>query len=308
MHELLQKATTFARSSATVLISGENGTGKELFARLIHDCSRRAHGRFCSVNCAALPENLAESEMFGHERGAFTGADRLRIGRFEWCHEGTLHLDEISEIEPAFQAKLLRALEQNEIQRVGSNETISTDVRIVATTNRDLHKFVQEGRFREDLFYRLNVLRLELPPLRERREDIPLLANQFLQKFRVESRVELRGFSKLALAALCDYSWPGNVRQLKNAVLSACIVAESPLIEVHDLPRFEKPLRGEQGLPMWMYQTTLEEIERTVIVENLNRLKGNKSDVARVLGVTTRTLANKLRQYREMGLLTFDTN
>jgi DNA-binding NtrC family response regulator len=305
MHKLVCQATSFARSSATVLVTGENGTGKELFARLIHDASDRAASRFGRVNCAALSESLTESELFGHERGAFTGADRTRIGRFEWANGGTLLLDEISEIGTSFQAKLLRVLEQNEIQRVGSNETIPTDVRIVATSNRDLASSIGEGKFREDLFYRLNVLRLDLPSLRERREDIPLLANLYLQKFREESSIPVRGFSKRALSVLCDYYWPGNVRQLRNVVLSACIMAESPLIEVHDLPGLEQPVSAER-LPAWMYRSSLEEIERKVIIENLNRMKGNKSVVAGILGVTTKTLSNKVRQYRELGLISME--
>lgn len=305
MHELVNKAVSFARSSATVLITGENGTGKELFARLLHDSGSRPSGRYARVNCAALSEHLIESELFGHEKGAFTGADGSRIGRFEWAAGGTLLLDEISEINLRIQAKLLRVLEENEIQRIGSNETIKTNVRVVATSNRDMLEQVRKGEFREDLYYRLNVLRLGLPALRERPQDIPLLANLFLKRYRGESRHAIQGFSKEAMQLLCKYSWPGNVRQLRNSILSACVVAESELIQEKDLACLDQPAITSQ-IPSWMFQSNLEEIERRLILEHLVRARGNKTAVASVLGVTTRTLTNKINKYRAEGVIPAD--
>lgn len=301
MHDLINKAIAFARSSANVLITGENGCGKELFAKLIHNSSPRSNERFARINCAALSENLIESELFGHEKGAFTGADSRRIGRFEWAEKGTLLLDEISEIPVATQAKMLRVLEENEYQRIGSNETIRSDVRVVATSNRDLTDMVGLGEFRQDLYFRLNVLRIHLPSLRERPEDIPLLANLFLQKHRHEAGKPITGFDKKALAAICSYAWPGNVRELRNAILHACIVAQSETIGVDDLPELGEANRNER-VPCWMLSTRLDEIERQVILENLKRAGGNKTIAAEILGVTTRTLANKLKLYREQGL------
>ena len=301
MHELVNKAIRFARTTATVLVTGENGTGKELVARLIHDFSPRSAERFVRINCAALSESLVESELFGHEKGAFTGADQMRQGRFEWARGGSLLLDEISEIGVAAQVKLLRALEENEIQRVGSNDTIRTDVRIIATSNQELAEQIAKGEFREDLYYRLNVLRIQVPPLRDRAEDIPFLANHFVRQFASEAPSSPTRFSKAALAALCQYTWPGNIRQLKNVVLSAAIMAGSSTIEVDDLPDLDPPLRASR-LPAWMFETSLAEIERRVIVESLSRLNGNKTLVARILGVTTRTLTNKVNRYRQDGL------
>jgi DNA-binding NtrC family response regulator len=302
MHDLVSRALSFARSSATVLITGENGTGKELFARLIHDHSQRSQHRFAQVNCAALSESVIESELFGHERGAFTGADRNREGRFEWAHKGTLLLDEISEVSVGLQAKLLRVLEEGELQRVGSNEAIGTDVRVVATSNRELRQQVADGKFRQDLYYRLNVLRIHLPSLRSRPEDVPVLANMFLQRFKSESQHEIRSFSREALNILYHYSWPGNVRQLRNVIHCACVLAKSAMIEAHDLPELEAP-RRECELPDWLLDMPLDEIERQVILQSLLRCDGNKTEVASVLGVTTRTLANKIKGWREQGLL-----
>lgn len=301
MHELISKAIAFARSSANILITGENGCGKELFAKLIHQSSQRSGERFARINCAALSENLIESELFGHEKGAFTGAHGQRIGRFEWAEGGSLLLDEISEIPVATQAKMLRVLEENEYQRIGSNETIQSDVRVIATSNRNLTDMVALGEFRQDLYFRLNVLRIHLPALRERPEDIPLLANLFLQKHREESNEPIQGFDKKALAKICSYSWPGNVRELRNAILHACIVCQSNKIQVDDLPELGE-IKQIDKVPCWMLGTRLEEIERQVILENLKRTGGNKTMTAEVLGVTTRTLANKLKIYREQGI------
>ena len=301
MHDLINKAVAFARSSATILITGENGCGKELFAKLIHRSSERSKARFARINCAALSENLIESELFGHEKGAFTGAHGQRIGRFEWADGGSLLLDEISEIPVATQSKMLRVLEENEYQRIGSNETIRSDVRVIATSNRNLTDMVSLGEFRQDLYFRLNVLRIHLPALRERPEDIPLLANLFLQKYREESRGTIEGFEKKALAKICSHSWPGNVRELRNAILHACIVCQTNKITVTDLPELGE-IKQIDKVPCWMLGTRLDEIERQVILENLKRTGGNKTMTAEVLGVTTRTLANKLKLYREQGI------
>ncbi len=301
IHELISKAINYARSSATVLITGESGTGKELFARLIHKSSQRAKGRFARVNCAALSASLMESELFGHERGAFTGATERRLGRFEWARGGTLLLDEISEIPISLQAKMLRVLEENEFQRVGSNQDQIADVRIVATSNRNLAEQIENKTFREDLYYRLNVLWLDLPPLRQRPDDIPVLANHFAMQFRKDAKSDLKGFSKKALRKICEYHWPGNVRQLRNTIHAACVIAQGDHIEVDDLPEFEKaPMRK---IPAWMISMTLEEIERRMILEHLDRTHGSKTLAADVLGITTRTIANKLRNYQDQGLL-----
>jgi DNA-binding NtrC family response regulator len=303
MHEQVTRAISYARSSATVLLTGENGTGKELFARLIHHHSRRARQRLVAVNCAALAESVVESELFGHERGAFTGAESRREGRFEWASGGTLLLDEISEISPGMQAKLLRVMEEGEFQRVGSNEPLRVDVRIVATCNRDLRQCVADGTFREDLWFRLNMLRLHLPPLRERPEDIPLLAQHFFQRYRSEAAIELQGFSRETLARLCEYAWPGNVRQLRNAVLRACVVAKTPLIGCGDLPELEEPAAASRVLPEWLCELPLDEIERLVILQRLERKNGNRTEAATTLGVTPRTLANRIRAWRDQGKL-----
>ena len=302
MHDLVSKAIAFAKSSATVLITGENGTGKELFARLIHEASDRAELKYCQVNCAAFAQSLVESEFFGHERGAFTGADQPRIGQIEWTKGGTLLLDEVSEMDVGIQAKLLRVLEERNFRRVGSNESISSEARFLATSNRDLRKHIQEGKFREDLYYRLNVLRLNVPPLRERTEDIPVLANLFLQGFRVESQAQVTGIAPRAMNILCDYQWPGNVRQLRNAIMAACVVADSKLIDESHLPDLDDAAICND-LPDWLLRSSMEEIERRVIIACLTRANGNKTIVAKILGVTTRTLNNKVRQYRESGVL-----
>jgi DNA-binding NtrC family response regulator len=296
MHQVVDQALRFARSSATVLLTGESGTGKELVARLIHDRSPRAGQRYERVNCAALSETLMESELFGHQRGAFTGAVETRLGRFEWASGGTLLLDEVSELPLSVQAKLLRVLEQEEFQRVGDNETRRSNVRVIATTNRILQDEVNRAGFRADLYHRLNVLEIRLPPLRERPDDIPLLIGRFLLGFREEASVSLRGVSPTALQVLTQYAWPGNVRELRNVVHRACVLATTELIQPHDLP----PLSSGQDAmpPEWMHQT-LESIERQVILQTLRRFRGNKTATALHLGVTARTLTNKLKRYQQ---------
>ena len=298
MHDLVTQAQQYAQSSATVLLCGESGTGKELFARLIHDSSPRCHERFVRVNCAALSESLLESELFGHERGAFTGALERRIGRFEWAHGGTILLDEVSEIPVQLQAKLLRVLEENELQRVGSNLDQEIDVRVIATSNRDLGREVAEGNFREDLFHRLNVLQLSLPSLRSRPADIGLLAKQFVRQFANESSTPLRGISANALKKLETYSWPGNVRQLRNAIHRACVVARGSMVFPEDLHLIDEQA---STVPAWLLEKTLDEVEKLVILANLDRFKGNKTSAASHLGVSARTLSNKMKIYKQQG-------
>ena len=292
---------TVAPTEATVLITGESGTGKELVARALHCESARAEKPLVTVNCAALAENLLESELFGHEKGSFTGADRRREGRFAQANGGTLFLDEIGEMPLTLQSKLLRALQQGEVQRVGADAAITVDVRIIAATNRDLREEVAQKRFREDLYFRLNVICIEVPPLRDRAEDIPVLAAHFLERFASRNRKNVRGFSPQALACMLRYAWPGNVRELENAVERAVILCNGDLITERELPLVvtgPAPVDERQpeadaslaGLP-------LDTVERRAIEETLRQTGDNKSEAARQLGITRATLHNKLRKY-----------
>jgi DNA-binding NtrC family response regulator len=297
MNQLVKMATRYAASSASVMIVGESGTGKELFSRLIHSQSGRRSGNFVSVNCAAIPESLLESELFGHERGAFTGATQKRMGHFEQAHEGTLLLDEISEIPVALQAKLLRVIEEQEVRAVGSQQTRKLDVRIVATSNRDLTTEIKAGRFRNDLYHRLNVLEIQIPPLRERVSDIPGLVVHFAERFRSESLTGVKRITKDAMRKLVEYQWPGNVRELRNVIQRACIITDSDEITVDALPEWkpndpEDPSAETAGI-------TLAEAERRLILASLNRFGGNKKLAAAELGVTARTLSNKMKLYQE---------
>ena len=299
MQDVFRLAEQYARSFAPVLVCGESGTGKEGLARMIHAHSDRAAGPYARVNCAALSDGVLESELFGHERGAFTGAVERRVGRFEWASGGTLLLDEISEMPLPLQAKLLRVLEEAEFQRVGSNETIATDVRIIATSNRNLLKEVREGRFRNDLFYRVNVLELQVPPLRERRDDIAELTLYFAARFRHEGSPAINSVQEEAIQKLCEHTWPGNVRELRNVVRRACVLAERGTIactQFKELPKLET--RPSSTLT----EMKLGEAERHLILAALERNRGNKTAAARELGVTARTLQNKMRRYREQGL------
>jgi DNA-binding NtrC family response regulator len=293
MRRLTDEARRFSGSKVAVLIEGESGTGKELIARLIHEASPRSKKPFVRVNCAALSEHLVESELFGHERGAFTGAEQLRIGRFERADGGTLLLDEIGEMPSHLQAKLLRALEEEEIERVGGTRTVSVDVRIVATTNRDLDRECAQRNFRSDLLYRLGGVRLHLPPLRQRPEEIPSLVEHFIARFGPENPTPVTSASPRTIELLRAYSWPGNVRQLRNAVHRACLVARKPRLEPEDLPPLADPTTSHATRE----PRTLEEIERRVILETLRELGGNKTAAAERLGVTARTLLNKLKKY-----------
>ncbi|MFO7157009.1 MAG: sigma-54 dependent transcriptional regulator [Pseudomonadota bacterium] len=293
-----------AASNATILLLGESGTGKELVARAIHELSPRASGPFVPIDCAAIPESLLESELFGHEAGAFTGATRRKEGRFEKADRGTLFLDEVGEMSPAVQAKLLRAIQEGEFVRVGGTQPVRVDVRIVAATNRDLQQEVREGRFREDLYYRLHVVQIRLPPLRERHGDVPLLAAHFLRRFSEENRREFEGFSPEALRALEAYSWPGNVRELENAIERAVVLARGSRIELEDLPEtVREAVRQEGATPsdraiVIPFGTPMEEIERRVIEETLRRTGGDKALAARILGVSTRTIYRKIDRTR----------
>jgi len=284
VYQILERA---AQSDATVLISGESGTGKEVAARTLHGLSKRRASPFLCVNCAALSAGLLESELFGHERGAFTGADRMRKGRFELADGGTLLLDEVSEIDPALQAKLLRVLQERAFERVGSSETKRVDVRVIATTNRDLPAEVEKGRFRQDLYYRLNVLPVRLKPLRDRRDEIPLLAEHFLKKHG-------RKLSKGAMARLCGYDWPGNVRELANVIERASVLAPGEEITGETIAPW---LEGSARPPEATVGVALEDMERRVIEDNLKANGGNRERTARVLGITSRTLRDKLKRW-----------
>jgi two-component system response regulator HydG len=287
-----------APASATVLLQGESGTGKELAARLLHDLSPRSGGPFLPVNCAAIPETILESELFGYERGAFTGATQRKEGRFQRAHAGTLFLDEVGDMSPAVQVKLLRVLQDGVVERLGGTQPVQVDVRIVAATNRDLAAEVRAGRFRDDLFYRLAVVTVRLPPLRERREDVPMLATSFLRRLAEQNRRTVAGFTDAALQAMASHDWPGNVRELLHAVERAVVLCRGEVVDVGDLPepvRSAVPGRGPPSTTLSVpLGTPLEEIERLVIRETLRQTRGDKSLAARLLGVAPRTIYRKL--------------
>lgn len=301
MVRLLETVAQVAPSEATVLITGESGTGKELIAGAIHFNSGRKHGPFIKVNCAALTESLLESELFGHEKGAFTGAYRRKEGRFKMADGGTLFLDEVSEMPLPMQVKLLRVLQEREFTRVGGEETIKVDVRLVAATNKDLAREIENGRFREDLYYRLNVVTVEVPPLRHRAEDIPLLAQHFLDHFSQKNRRKIKGFTPQAMDKMLRYPWPGNVRELMNAVERAVVLSRSEYIDVSDLPFSIQDYRGKDvpspGRLINSVSIRLEELEREAVLKTLQATKGNKSEAARRLGITRKTLHKKLKKY-----------
>jgi two-component system response regulator HydG len=287
---------TAAGSEATVLIQGESGTGKEIIANAIHAQSKRARGPLVKLNCAAVPETLLESELFGHEKGAFTGADRRRIGRFEQAEGGTLFLDEVCEMHPRLQAKFLRALQEREIERLGSSTSIPVDVRIIAATNRDLEKALAEGILREDLYYRLNVILLQVPPLRERMEDVAILAMHFLRKYAAREGSTMSGIADDALAVLLGYGWPGNVRELENAVERAVVLGQGDRLRAQDLP---PPVHrgGDEQAPIVPAHLTLEEMEKLAIVQALRLTGGNKSEAAERLGIHRTSIYDKMRRY-----------
>lgn len=290
MRRLLDMLRQVAASEANVLLSGESGTGKELVARQVHKWSSRADRIFVPFNCAALPRDLAEAELFGHERGAFTGAHKERPGLFREADGGTLFLDEVSEIDLALQGKLLRVLQEGEVRPIGGSKSIKVDVRLVAASKANLKELVEEGRFRDDLFYRLNVITVHLPPLRERKEDVPLLADFFLQKYAQKNKRSLSGISRGAMDALVGYAWPGNVRELENTLERAVVLARGDSIEVEDLPSsfLQQPTAGDAiTLPMGI---PLAEMERRVLDHTLAVTKGNKKLAAHLLGISLRTV------------------
>ena len=303
MRALLETAAQVAASEATVLISGESGTGKELIAGAIHYNSMRKDGPFVKINCAAITETLLESELFGHEKGAFTGADRRKDGRFSQAHGGTLLLDEVSEMSLMMQVKLLRALQEREFNRVGGEDTIQVDVRVVAATNKDLKEQIHKGAFREDLYYRLNVVELEVPPLPDRKEDIPLLAQHFLEKFAAKNRKEIKGFTPGAMDNLIRYDWPGNVRELMNAIERGVVLARTNYLDVSDFQFMIETIDQNSTDTNRLYMKgdmPLEEVEKAAILSTLEAAGGNKSETARRLGITRKTLHKKLKAYGVM--------
>ena len=317
MRQVVQLADQIAPSAANILITGESGTGKEILARYVHRKSKRASKPFISVNCAAIPENLLESALFGHEKGSFTGAVARRVGKFEEATGGTLLLDEISEMNVHLQAKLLRAIQEREIDRVGGSRPIKIDIRIVATSNRDLTQEVQKGTFREDLLFRLNVVNLKIPPLRERPEDVGLLCDYFLKKYAEANAVAARPLSTAARSAVARYTWKGNVRELENTMHRAVLLAEGDEIglEAIMLPDGSRPgeiLRGEAGVAnaagsagisaAGLVGRTVADVEQELILDTLQHCLGNRTHAANILGISIRTLRNKLKLYSQEGV------
>jgi DNA-binding NtrC family response regulator len=295
MQEVLATVERVAPTNSTVLLGGESGVGKDLIARAIHEKSRRASGPFVKINSTAIPENLLESELFGYEKGAFTGAGASKPGKFELADKGTLFLDEIGDVPAATQVKLLRVLQEREFERLGGTKTIKVDVRLIAATNRDLRAALEDGTFREDLYYRLNVVPIDIAPLRERKEDIPELARLFVSQFCSDSSKPVESISREAVQILVNYHWPGNVRELQNIMERACALAKGPVLEVSDIHIDVRPMRGTDSgnhfLPEGM---TLEQWEDEMIREALKRANGNKSQAARLLGLSRNALRYRL--------------
>ncbi len=305
MINLLETVAQVAPSEATVLIAGESGTGKELIAGAIHFNSSRKDGPFVKLNCAAITETLLESELFGHEKGAFTGADRRKEGRFYQAHGGSLFLDEVSEMSSIMQVKLLRVLQEREFSRVGGEKTIQVDVRVIAATNKNLTDLISKEEFREDLYYRLNVVDMQIPPLRKRQEDIPLLAQHFLEMFAAKNHKKIKGFTPQALDLLIRHAWPGNVRELMNAVERAVVLSRSDYLSENDFPMLAGTVLNDGrslGSPIIDIKgdKSLEEVQKTTILETLEAVGGNKSKAARRLGITRKTLHKKLKAYGVM--------
>lgn len=300
MKEVFETLSLVAPTDATVLILGESGTGKELVANAIHQNSPRASQSFIKVSCAALPENLLEGELFGHEKGAFTGAIARREGRFQLAHRGTIFLDEVGEMSVTTQTKLLRVLQEKEFEPLGSTRTVKVDVRVIAASNKDLDREVKEGRFREDLFYRLNVVPISLPPLRDRKEDIPALATHFFAIYRDKNRKQLNDISGKAMDLLMRYDWPGNIRELENCIERTVILARGEVIFPADLPSPIQALsaweEGMQGIEL-PSGISLQEVEKALILKTLEDTGGNRTRAAEILGINRRTLQNKLKEY-----------
>jgi two-component system response regulator HydG len=302
MVNLLETVAQVAATEATVLITGESGTGKEMIANIIHYNSSRKAAPFVKINCAALTESLLESELFGHERGAFTGADRKREGKFRQAAGGSIFLDEVSEMSPAMQVKLLRVLQERELTPVGSAEVIAVNVRVIAASNKDLRKEMEQKRFREDLFYRLNVVTLNVPPLRDRKEDIPLLAQHFLEMFTAKNKKSIKGLTPQSLEKLTQYKWPGNVRELMNAVERAVVLSRFEYIDADELiPLMTDGSTAGSERSDFPHNMSLDEVEKRSILEAINACGGNKSEAARRLGITRKTLRKKLVKYEKTG-------
>ena len=300
MEKLMETVAQVAPSEATVLVTGESGTGKEMIAGAIHYNSPRRKSPFVKINCAAITEGLLESELFGHEKGAFTGAYRRKEGKFLLAHNGSIFLDEISEMSPAMQVKLLRVLQERELTRVGGEEVVKVDVRVIAATNRDLLAEIGAGRFREDLFYRLNVVTLTVPPLRRRKEDIPLLAQHFLGIFAEKNHKKVKGLTPQAMDRLLRHEWPGNVRELMNAVERGVVMAQAPYLDTKDLTLIPEGSSPEEKPPLkeaMAADLPLQEVEKATILKALEASRGNKSETARKLGITRKTLLAKLKKY-----------
>jgi len=300
MKNLLQLARDIADSKASIFIQGESGTGKELFARYIHQYSARKDQPFVAVNCAALPENLLESELFGHEKGAFTGAISRKKGKFELANHGTLLLDEVSEMDYQLQSKLLRVLQEREIDRIGGTQPVPIDVRFLATTNRGIEKRIKDGKFREDLHYRLNVMPIHLPPLRERQDDIPLLAKHFVEKYcKLENRC-VKGLTDEAMVSLMEMTWKGNVRELENIIERAVLMCKGDVLDQQDLFLPERDRQSDVTTPSTNLPVSLKEIEKSVILNTLDQTNGNRTHAAEILGISVRTLRNKMNEYRKI--------
>jgi DNA-binding NtrC family response regulator len=321
MKAVTQMADKIAPSDATVLITGESGTGKEVMSRYIHQKSKRSRGPFISINCAAIPENLLESELFGHEKGAFTGAVARRIGKFEEANGGTLLLDEVSEMHPSLQAKLLRAIQERIIDRIGGKEPVKIDIRLIATSNRDMEEAVRAGQFREDLYFRLNVVNLELPGLRERPSDIPALAQMFANKYSEQNGIAVKSLSPEAIDKLKKHHWQGNVRELENTMHRAILISQEPQIEAAAIMLagqktssiaetatqtahavIEKVAVGDNKPAGGLVGRTVSDVEQELILNTLNQCLGNRTHAANILGISIRTLRNKLKQYGDAGI------
>jgi DNA-binding NtrC family response regulator len=296
MVKIFELIRHIAPYDSSVLIMGESGTGKELIANAIHYHSPRASLPFIKVSCASLSEGIIESELFGHEKGAFTGAITSRKGRFEMAHGGTLFLDEVEDIPPSTQIKLLRVLQESEFERVGGNKTIQVDIRIIAASNRDLQEAVEQGRFREDLYYRLNVVNIKLPPLRERKEDIPFLAHFFMEKYNQKYQMKVKGVSQRAMNVLADYQWKGNVRELENTLESIMVINSPEVIDLPHLPQEIREFRESPEVILVKIGTPLEEVEKEILLQTLKITKGNKRKAAQMLGINVRTIHRKMEE------------
>jgi len=301
MVKIFELIRHIAPYDSSVLIMGESGTGKELIANAIHYNSPRASMAFIKVSCASLSEGIIESELFGHEKGAFTGAIASRKGRFELAHQGTLFLDEVEDIPPATQIKLLRVLQEGEFERVGGNKTIRVNIRIIAASNRDLQEAVKEGRFREDLYYRLNVVNIKLPPLRDRRDDIPFLVNFFIEKYNRKYRMKVKGVSQKAMNLLTDYEWTGNVRELENTLESILVINSPDVIDVQHLSQEMRDFKQRPEAILIKIGTPLEEVEKEILMETLRTTKGNKRKAAQLLGINVRTIHRKMEGMEAFG-------